>query len=119
MAGPAKESLIQVKVGLNANNIPTTIHWKSDDNPNNSEFQESKAFSLLLFDKEHRDTVSINLWTTEMQISEMDRFVYNAMKALADTYHKATNNTEMANQMQQFIQFFGKKTEILTADKDT
>jgi hypothetical protein len=48
-----------------------------------------------------------------MQVLEMDRMVYQTIRALADTYFKATQNTELANQMQQFAQFFGEQVEII------
>ncbi|MEY4905038.1 MAG: hypothetical protein RLZZ292_2853, partial [Bacteroidota bacterium] len=55
----------------------------------------------------------IDIWTQEMQVLEMDRMVYQTIRALADTYFKATQNTELANQMQQFAQFFGEQVEII------
>jgi len=43
----------------------------------------------------------------------MDRFVYQALKSMGDTYHKATNNTKLANDIQRFAQYFGEETEII------
>ncbi len=108
-----KTSEIKIKVGLNEANIPVKMEWKSEDNPNSAEFTECKAMLLSFFDEKTRDTMKMDLWTTEMQIMEMDRFFYQSLRAMAETYHKATNNNELAADMQRFVQYFGEKTEIL------
>jgi len=46
-------------------------------------------------------------------VMEMDRFVYQMVRSLADTYYRATNNADLANEMQRFAQYFGEKTEII------
>ena len=65
------------------------------------------------FDNDTKDTMKIDLWTTKMQVNEMDRFFFQTLRAMADTYFKATQNREMAVDMQRFAQYFGEKTEII------
>ncbi len=108
-----KTSEIKIRVGLNAENTPSKMEWMADNNPEGPQWSETKAMFLALFDKEHKDTLKIDIWTQEMQVIEMDRMVYQTIRALADTYFKATQNTELANQMQQFAQFFGEQVEII------
>ncbi|MEM6380221.1 MAG: gliding motility protein GldC [Bacteroidota bacterium] len=108
-----KTSEIKIKIGLNEDNVPVKMEWKSEDQPNTQQFIECKAMLLSLFDKTTRDTMKIDLWTTEMQILEMDRFFYQSLRALADTYFKATKNNQLATDMQRFVQYFGEQTEIL------
>ena len=55
----------------------------------------------------------MDLWTKDMQVNEMDRFFFQTLRALADTYFKATQNAQMATEFQRFVQYFGEKTEIL------
>ncbi len=112
-----KKSKIEIEIGLNEDKHPESIFWKSNDNPNGLDFTECKAFSLSVFDKEYKDTLKIDLWTTEMQVVEMDRFVFQTLRSLADTYHKATNNTELSNDMQLFVDYFGKQTGIIQEEK--
>ena len=112
-----KKSLIEIEIGLNEDKHPEKIFWKSNDNPNGQGFTECKAISLSVFDKEYKDTLKIDLWTTEMQVVEMDRFVFQTLRSLADTYHKATNNNQLANDMQLFVDYFGKQTGIITEEK--
>ena len=108
-----KTSDITIRVGLNESNVPVRIDWKAEDNPSASGMQECKAMLLSLFDKDHKDTMKIDLWTTEMQVQEMDRFFYQTFRALADTYQRATKNTKLAGEIQRFTQFFGEETEII------
>jgi gliding motility-associated protein GldC len=113
-----KKSLIEIEIGLNEDKHPETIHWRSNDNPNGQDFTECKAISLSLFDKDYKDTLKIDLWTTEMQVVEMDRFMFQTLRSLADTYFRATNNQQLANDMQLFVDYFGKQTGIIVEDNN-
>lgn len=107
------ESEIVIKVGLDEHKMPKNIRWKSTDNPENSDFQECKAFLLSMFDKESKETLRIDLWTNEMQVAEMDRLMYFTLKGLSETYFRATSNSELANHFRQFAEHFGEKTNII------
>ena len=86
MSNDKRESTITIKVGLNEEKHPQSIKWTSDDNPHGSGEQEAKAMLVSLFDKDYKDTYKIDLWTTEMQIAEMDRFMFQSLRAMAETY---------------------------------
>ncbi len=107
------QSDIKLTVGLDESNVPVKIEWEAEDNPNGEGAKECKAFLLSVFDKESRDTMKIDLWTTEMQVNEMDRFFFQTLRALSDTYFKATQNQDLANDMARFVQYFGEKVEII------
>lgn len=106
-------SEIKIKVGLDEEKVPVRIDWEASDNPNGEGEQECKAFLLSIFDKTSKDTMKIDIWTTEMQVGEMDRFFFQTLRAMSDTYFKATQNKELATQMRRFVQFFGEETEII------
>lgn len=108
-----KESKIEITVGLDQEQVPSRILWKAEDNPDAKDDLEAKGMFLSFFDKESRDTLRIDLWTTELQVMEMDRMVYHTLKGLTESYFKATGNEELAGQMMQFAQYFGEKTEVL------
>jgi gliding motility-associated protein GldC len=112
-----KTSEIRISIGLDAENIPVSIGWSADDGPEGENLQASKAMLLSFFDPEHKDTLKIDLWTKELQVAEMDRMMYQTLRGLADTYYRATQNRELATDMQQFVQYFGEKTEILPKSK--
>lgn len=113
----AKTSKINITVALDGQNVPVGINWQAEDGPNASKTQPCKAMLLSLFDAETLDTMKIDLWTKEMQVKEMDRFFYQTLRALADTYFKATQNQALATDMQRFVQYFGEKTEIIPPAK--
>ena len=81
-----KTSEIKIKVGLNENKVPARIDWIAEDS---GEKRECKAMLLSMFDSSSKETLKIDLWTTEMQVIEMDRFMYQTLRSLADTYFKS------------------------------
>ncbi|MFK7806341.1 MAG: gliding motility protein GldC [Saprospiraceae bacterium] len=109
----SKKSTITINIQLDAQNVPETIEWMSTDNPQGEEMKDCKGMLLGLFDKDTMDTLKIDLWTKDMQVAEMDRFFYQNFRALADTYFRATQNKELAGQMQHFANYFGEKTEVI------
>jgi len=113
-----KNSLIQIKVGLNDENTPVHMEWQAQDNPQGDAAQDCKAMLLSLFDPNSKETLRIDLWTNEMQVVEMDRFVFQTLKGLADSYFKATQNAELANDFQRFARYFGEQTEIIPKESE-
>lgn len=105
-------STIRIDVTLDDAKIPERISWSASD-PSGAGTQEAKAMLLAFFDKDSRDTLKIDLWTKEMQVVEMDRFFYQTLRALADTYQRATSNTPLAEAMQQFVRYFGEEVELI------
>lgn len=108
-----KTSEIKITVGLNEEKIPVELHWEADDNMGQAGASPCKAMILALFDEETKETLRMDLWTKNMQVVEMDRFFFQTLRAMADTYYKATQNAQLASAMQQFVQYFGEKTEII------
>ncbi|MFZ4634887.1 MAG: gliding motility protein GldC [Saprospiraceae bacterium] len=104
---------ITIRVQLDDERVPVKIEWAASDMHPEGTLEECKAMMVALFDKAHRDTLRIDLWTKEMQVMEMDRFVYQMLNSLGQSYLRATQNKEMAEAMAQFAHFFGEKTEII------
>jgi gliding motility-associated protein GldC len=111
MEQPVSEKTIRISVGLDASNHPVQINWTADDSA--QALQASKAMLLALFDRETLETLKIDLWTKDMQVVEMDRFFFQTLRSLADTYFRATQTAPLATDFQRFVQYFGEKTEIL------
>ena len=107
-----ESSTIKIEVGLNNEKLPVKLEWQAAANPD-KQAKESKAMLISFFDKETLDTFKIDLWTTEMKVNEMDKFFYQTLRGLADTYFKATQNQQLATDMQRFVQYFGEQTEII------
>ena len=104
-------SKINIEVKLDENKHPESIVWTADDSPKKE--NSSKAMLLSFFDKESLETLKIDLWTNDMQINEMDRFFFNTLKGLADTYYRSTNNQKLASAMQSFANYFGEEIGLI------
>lgn len=111
-------SEIRINVTLDSDKIPSKITWTATDQDPNSE-AEAKAILLSLFDTEKKDTLKIDLWTKEMQVNEMDRFFHNTLRALADTYVRATGNEKLAGAMRQFAAYFGEQSKVIGSNPGT
>ena len=107
-----KQSNITINVSLDEDKHPVKIQWRADDD-NGTKKHESKAMLVSFFDKDSLDTLKIDLWTKEMQVNEMDRFFFQTLRSMCDTYFRSTNNDKLAAQMQNFTQYFGEETGIL------
>ncbi len=103
---------LKIRVGLDKENVPEEIEWDAPEGQGDKNMA-AKAFLLSVFDRETKDTLKMDLWTKEMQVGEMDRFFFQTLRAMTDSYHKATKNDNLAKAMQSFVQYFGEQTEIL------
>ena len=106
------KSEIKLSITLDESKQPVAIHWKADDSGMEG-MQESKSMMLALWDKKEKSTMRIDLWTTEMMVEEMQFFFYETLASMADTYHRATNDNVMAEEMRKFAKTFGEKTKVL------
>ena len=70
------------------------------------------ATMLSVWDSVENTTMRIDLWTKEMPVDEMKRFFYETMMSMADTYLRATNDKENADEMRKFSESFAKKAEL-------
>lgn len=107
----SKKPDIEISVELGEDNIPSNIAWKSHQG-GDGQWMDSKGMIVSFFDRASKDTLRIDLWTKDMQVMEMDRFFYYTMKGMSDTYLRATNNKELAEQMRQFVEHFGQATGL-------
>jgi gliding motility-associated protein GldC len=108
-----KTSTITIEVGLNKENMPAQILWQSSDAPPQYPKQDAKAMLVSFFDRPSEDVLTMNLWATDMQVHEMDKLMFFTLREMGNAYFKATGNRELAESMQNFVQYFGEKTEIL------
>ena len=103
-----KKSKIEINIGLDADRVPVKIDWKATDG-SAARPTECKAMLVSFFDKKTKETQKIDLWTKDMQVIEMDRFFFQTMRALADTYYKATQNAELATRNATFCAVLWRK----------
>jgi gliding motility-associated protein GldC len=95
------QSTIQINVGLDENKIPSEISWIAPGTTADSP-RKAKAFLLSLWDGSEKTALRIDLWTRDMMVDEMEDFFYQTLMTMADTYQRATQHPETANDMRQF-----------------
>jgi len=105
-------SEIKFNIRLDEDKIPETITWSASDSGIEG-VKPCRATMLTIWDSKENTTLRIDLWTKEMLVDDMKRFFYENFMSMADTYQRATNDSESANEIKKFAEAFGKK--VLTS----
>ncbi|HEY4877002.1 MAG TPA: gliding motility protein GldC [Puia sp.] len=103
-----QQSSININVHLDANKVPEQITWSATDTPVDS-FKKAKAMMLSFWDGAEKNALRIDLWTKDMMVDEMADFFYQTLMTMAESYHRATKNDEMTNDMKKFAKEFYRK----------
>jgi gliding motility-associated protein GldC len=102
------QSSITIDVELDADRVPSNIRWQATESTAN-EPQNAKAMMLSFWDGADKAALRIDLWTQKMMVDEMADFYYQTLMTMADTFDRATRNTELVNDMKNFAKlFYGK-----------
>jgi gliding motility-associated protein GldC len=112
MENPIKrKSTITIDVGLNENNVPQSLNWSAEDGKVMQE--EASAFLLSIWDPRSKNTMKIDLWTTEMTVDEMKIFFHQTLLSMADTFEKATGETKIIDDLRDYCFHFADKMDIM------
>ncbi len=103
-------SEIKLTVELDENRVPEKIMWTAQDGGVNAE--EAKAMLLSIWDSKVQETLRIDLWTKDMPVDEMKVFFHQTLVAMADTFHRATEDEKMTATMRDFCDYFAEKLEL-------
>lgn len=103
-------SEIKLTVELDENRVPENIKWTAQDGGINAE--EAKAMLLSIWDSKAQETLRIDLWTKDMPVDEMKVFFHQTLVAMADTFHRATEDEKMTATMKDFCDYFAEKLEL-------
>lgn len=104
------QSEITLNITLDENKIPEKIEWSAEDG--GIKHAAAKAALLSVWDTKSRDTLKIDLWTKDMLVDDMKRFIHQSLMALADTMERAADEGEAANDMRGFAQTLGDKLNL-------
>lgn len=110
-----KSSQIRFNVMLDKENLPVQIQWDADDADIDG-MQEAKSVILSLWDGLQQNALRIDLWTKDMNVEEMNLFMFQTLSTLGDTYERATNNPELAAEIREFAHHFGHKADVFGPD---
>lgn len=101
-------SSINIDVMLDAERVPEQISWSATDTTAESA-RKAKAMMLAFWDGTEKTALRIDLWTKEMMVDEMADFFYQTFMTMAETYHRATQDQGLTNDMKQFAKNFYNK----------
>lgn len=107
----AHTSTIELKVGMDENRIPETLHWTAADG--GVEAMETKAMLLSVWDPKGKEALRIDLWTKDMPLDEMKVFFHQTLSAMADTFQRATDDQKMSDTMRDFCDYFAEKLDLI------
>jgi gliding motility-associated protein GldC len=103
-----KKSSINIDVNLDENNVPDQIIWNATDTTADKA-QKAKAMMLAFWDSTDKSALRIDLWTKDMMVDEMADFFYQSFMTMAETYNRATKDTELVNDIKDFAKNFYNK----------
>ena len=100
-----KESSINIAVKLDANRVPEEISWNASDTTAD-DVRKARAMMLAFWDGADKTALRIDLWTKEMMVDEMGDFFYQTFMTMAETFQRATKDTELVNDIKTFAHDF-------------
>ncbi|MFN4972245.1 MAG: gliding motility protein GldC [Bacteroidota bacterium] len=110
-----KSSDITFTVNLDKENLPINIQWQADDADFEGK-QEAKAVILSIWDGLQQNALRIDLWTKDMNVEEMNHLLFQTFATLADTFERATDNKEVAEEIRDFVHVLGHKLNVFGPD---
>ena len=103
------KSTITIEVSLDEKRVPDSIAWNASDSTAENA-QQAKAMMMAFWDGAEKTALRIDLWTKDMMMDEMADFFYQTMMTMADTYGRATQYTDMVEEMKKFAADFYAKS---------
>lgn len=107
----SQESQIKLFITLDEKKMPEKIEWEAND----ADFRgkkEAQTMMLSLWDKNEKMTYSIDLWTKEMTVPDMQIHFHQVLLKMADTFQHATRNSDAADLIRKFSSDFAEKVQI-------
>ncbi|TBN02708.1 gliding motility protein GldC [Hyunsoonleella flava] len=104
------QSKIELNVELDENRIPEKLCWTAEDGGITN--AEAKAMMLSVWDDKAKEMLRIDLWTKDMPVDDMKIFFHQTLVAMANTFHRATQDEKMTATMKDFCDYFAEKLEL-------
>ena len=103
----SKDAEIKLRVALGDDNVPEEIFWEASQSEEPGEKRCEAAF-ISMWDVEKKESLVIDIWTKKMEVGEMNYHFYYTMMKMADTYEKATSESQISNRMREFAGEFAE-----------
>lgn len=102
----SRKAEIKLTIDLDGDNLPRAIEWEATDARTDKPVR-CESMLLSLWDSAEKIAPSIDLWTQEMTIDDMNLFIHQVLHKLADTYQRSTGNVDVAKVIHEFGDEFG------------
>jgi gliding motility-associated protein GldC len=96
-----QKSSIHIEVLLDEGRIPSEISWSASDTTAD-QVKRANAMMLAFWDGVDKTSLRIDLWTKEMMVDEMADFFYQTLMTMADTFQRATQQSELVSDLKKF-----------------
>ncbi|MCB9224440.1 MAG: gliding motility protein GldC [Crocinitomicaceae bacterium] len=106
-----KRSQIKIDIVTNENNVPESIKWSAEDGGVDN--APAKAMILAFWDEMEQNTMRIDLWNSEMTVDEMKKFFHQTLLTMADSFERATGETNISEDLRDYCYHFADKMNIL------
>src|SRR5579871_2564973 len=103
-----KKSSINIDVVLDDNRVPEQISWNATDTTAEAA-NKAKAMMISFWDGADKTALRIDLWTKDMMVDEMADFYYQTFMTMAETFHRATHDHELVDDIKEFAKDFYHK----------
>jgi len=97
---------IRLTVNLDEDDLPTHIEWHASEARDGGPMA-CQSMMLSLWDAEKQTTAAIDLWTKDTTVEDMNQHFYQVFHKMADTYLRATKNSDVARLIEEFGNGFG------------
>lgn len=105
----AKKSEIKISVELDENKIPEKINWTAPDG--GIENESTSLLMLNVWDANTKECLKIDLWTKELPINELQTFYLQTIASMAESYERATSDTETGDFLRKMAAEFSNKIQ--------
>jgi gliding motility-associated protein GldC len=103
-----KKSEINIEVMLDENQLPVEMKWTADN-----AVKDAKAMLLSFWDGDEKNTMKLDLWVKDMSIEEMKQFFHQTLVTMADSFEKATGESNICEDLRDYCYHFAEKMEIM------
>jgi gliding motility-associated protein GldC len=109
----SKSSEIKFTVHLDVNHVPEKIEWFAEDGGAAS---TCKSVMISIWDEQEKNTLRMDVWNKEMSTDEMKHFFHQSLMTMADTFERATGETEMSQEMRDFSIYFADRMKLIATE---
>ena len=113
----ARTAEIKLTVELDTDSLPSRITWEASD-ARHEGAKRCQSMMLSVWDNESKTIAAIDLWTRETTVADMNVYFCELFHKMADTYLRATKNTEVADSIHDFGNRFARTLGVRSAQLD-